>query len=298
VQPGTEKKVTVDASWVDSTTGYIWFRTRNLQGNYHWLRQNSVGRIYEWQNRQWYRLGAGPGYPWTMTVDESGTHGSIPCSNGARLEVVSRAEALTVAAGQFSTIHIRYSTSCADVGVTDEWFARGVGLVKRAETSFAGPIFWELRSAKISGRQIGGQQALPAVKTLVEMGQPDYWENHMPGFGTRPTEGPEITIRTTIHSFTSNDAVVNFTDYNTWDITVTDPSGNVVWSNPKNRAMAPQGGVNRTYTAAGEVVDHTFRFPFGTAQGTYQVKAKLLHSSRTSPAIPEVTTSFTYGWAF
>src|SRR5687768_16852237 len=70
VQPGTEKKVTVDASWVDSTTGFIWFRTRNLQGNYHWLRQTSVGRVYEWQNRQWYRLGAGPGYPWSMTVDE------------------------------------------------------------------------------------------------------------------------------------------------------------------------------------------------------------------------------------
>jgi hypothetical protein len=287
-------QVTVDASWVQPTNGNIYFRIRNYNGDFHWLRQTSTSRIYEYQDRQWYRLGAGPGFPWQMTVDTSGTHGGLPCSDGAQLEVVSRGERVTVPAGTFtSVIHIRFRTQCRDAGVTDEWFARGVGLIKRSESNIAGARTSELQYAKITDRTYG--QATPAARVTVSVDglQADYYENHMPGPGPRPTEGPEIKFQTTIKPTGSQAVTLNFVDFNTWDVQIFDPSGNVVWSNPKLRAQAPAGGVNRTIPVAGLKTEQTLRLPFGSAQGRYRVVAKLLQSN-----IPAVEKSFTYGWAF
>src|SRR5437660_467968 len=49
----TEAKV--DARWLDATTGYAWYRIRSFNGDMHWIRQTSTGRIYEWGNKPWYR---------------------------------------------------------------------------------------------------------------------------------------------------------------------------------------------------------------------------------------------------
>src|SRR4051812_41467310 len=87
---GSPINVKIDATYVSPTTGYLYFRFRGLNGDLHWLRQNSAGRIYEWGNYQWYRLGAGPGFPWTMDIDASAGHGAVACADGATLEVVSR----------------------------------------------------------------------------------------------------------------------------------------------------------------------------------------------------------------
>lgn len=292
---GTQK-ATVDASWVDATTGYIWFRTRSYNGNYHWLRQTSISRIYEFSNRQWYRLGAGPGYPWGVALDASGTHGGAPCYDGSTAEVVSRNEQVTVPAGTFSTIHVSYRNQCADAGITDEWFAKGVGLVKRAEQSIGGPRYLELTGAKISGRTIGlGSSTTPPVRVVVQMPQRDFYENHMPGPGPRPTQGPEITVQAIVHPTTSRDVTVNFPDYNMWDVSVTNPDGTVVWQGPRIMAPTPVGGVNKVIPVAGLTADHKFRMAFGAKQGTYTVKVKFLGNGAT---YPEQTTTFTMGWAF
>jgi hypothetical protein len=143
--------VTVDESWVSPVTGQIWFRLREYNGDSHWLMQSAAGRVFEWPARQWYRFGAAAGSSWTMSI---APRDSIPCSNGARLEVVSRNETLKVPAGTFSTIHIRYSSSCRDAGITDEWFARGVGLVQRSQRSGKDPVVIMLERAVISGRSV------------------------------------------------------------------------------------------------------------------------------------------------
>lgn len=291
------KVVKIDDRWVSPASGYVYFRFRNFNGNYHWLtRAPGTGWVGEYATGWWYNFDARINASWKLTLDESGTHGSLPCSNGALLQVVSRSETVTVPAGRFSAIHFQWRTTCFDAGITDEWFAPGVGLVKRSSQTIGGPRSWELVTAKIDGRTIGGQPASARILSSVAMGQADYWENHMPGPGPRPTEGPEIKISVTLKPADGRDTSINTPDLNIWDVTVYDAAGNAVWSNPKSRAVARPQGYDHPVAGAGWTVDHTFRFPYGTAQGTYTVKAKCL---ATKPqTFTEVRTSFTYGWAF
>lgn len=281
--------VYIDAMWTSPSTGNVWFRMRGYNGDWTWVHQTAYGRVYEWSNRLWYRLHVGAGTRWYMSVNESATTGVIPCSNGARLEMVGT-EQVTVPAGTFTAKHIRFRTSCADAGTTDEWFVRGIGCVKRVEQSFAGPRTTSLVWATISGQTFGSPQV---VTTSVSTDQPDYWENHMPGPGPRPTLGPEITITATIAPTSGQPTVLNFQDFNIWRITVQDANGSVVWSGPFIRAMAPPGGVNRDVPASGLDTEFPIQFPYGTAAGIYTVRAQLLQ-----PNVPEVTTTFDYGWAY
>jgi hypothetical protein len=291
----TTKTVSVDASYFESTSGTLWFRMRGYNGDYHWLRYTSIGRVYEWRSRQWYRLGAAPGYKWTMSILDDAAHGAIECSQGAKLEVVSRNESVTVPAGTFSTIHIRFATACNDAGITDEWFAQGVGLVRRETETIGGPAVWALDHATISGKAIGGGAATNAVDISVATDQSSYYEDHMPTIGTPQRSGATVKITARIVPQSGRDTTLNFTDFNTWNVEIVDASGNVVWSNPKLRAMAPAGGVNRQIPGAGESYDFSAQLPYGTAQGTYTVRATLLLSNnRPAP----VTTTFDYDWTF
>ncbi|HVY61612.1 MAG TPA: hypothetical protein VHF22_08165 [Planctomycetota bacterium] len=287
----TPPETKIDARWFDARTGYVWYRIRNFNGDLHWIRQTSIGRIYEWGNKPWYRLGAGPGFPWIMDMGA----GAIACSDGARLEVVSRSEQVTVAAGTFAALHIQWTTQCRDAGITDEWFVKGIGLVKRVEETIAGPRTTELQYAKI-GRKQYGSKAQPGspIAIAVSTDQPSYYENHMPGPGPRPTQGPTITVSATMTPTSGQDATVNTPDFNVWLVTIADASGNVVYSSPQMKARAPAGGVNHTVKAAGDVATFTVNLPYGTAQGTYTVTA---HSFVVG-APQDVKATFDYGWAF
>lgn len=123
------------------------FKLNNYNGQAHLVR-NSNGMVQEYPNYLWYLLNAEFGQTWIMRINTT-VPGVIPCTDGAVLTVVSRNETVTVPAGSFSTVHIRFQNNCADVGITDEWFAPGVGMVKRVETSFTGPIVTELLRAII-----------------------------------------------------------------------------------------------------------------------------------------------------
>lgn len=140
-------QVTVSVDQAQTLSGARWYRLRGFNGASHWVRQTAAGRIYAGSNATWYRFDAAVGAGWTFRV----TGGAIPGSNGARVEVVSTSESVTVPAGTFTTIHLRWRAQAVDAGITDEWFARGVGLVKRTETSIAGPRTMSLLRATVSG---------------------------------------------------------------------------------------------------------------------------------------------------
>lgn len=158
---GAEQTIDIDST--RAVSGVRNYRLRGFNGASHWIRQTTTGRVYAGTTRLWYRFDGAVGTTWTFAVAGS----SIPGSNGARVQVVSRDESLTVPAGTFSTVHLRWRASgVADAGVTDEWFARGVGLVKRTEQSFAGPRSRVLVRATISGAAIpsgGGGGIIPAI---------------------------------------------------------------------------------------------------------------------------------------
>lgn len=102
----------------------------------------------------WYLLGAAPGTAWELTLAELPTLGPIPgCISGSKLVLASRNETVRVPAGVFgNVVRLDVSAPCADAGITREWFAPGVGLVRREETSIAGPVISELVRATVGGR--------------------------------------------------------------------------------------------------------------------------------------------------
>lgn len=102
----------------------------------------------------WYRLGAAVGTSWELQLVELPTMGPVRgCIGGSKLVIAARNEAVTVPAGHFRhVVRVDFQPPCADAGITSEWFAPGVGLIRRVESSFAGPIVSELEQAVISGR--------------------------------------------------------------------------------------------------------------------------------------------------
>jgi hypothetical protein len=96
----------------------------------------------------WYRLGASTGTEWILASPEN----SDPCIDGVRAVLASHEEFVQVPAGEFSdAVRVDYEPRCMDAGLISEWFAAGVGLVKRTEESIAGPIESVLLASQVGG---------------------------------------------------------------------------------------------------------------------------------------------------
>ncbi len=122
----------------------------------------------------WYEFGGRVGRTWTMDL----APGDSPtCEDGASLRIGARDEVVMVPAGQFKqVIRIDFMTKCADAGITREWFAPGVGLIRREETSIAGPVISELVYAEL------GEKVLPSstYSTTLQLSSSRYVNNLMP----------------------------------------------------------------------------------------------------------------------
>lgn len=105
----------------------------------------------------WYRFGAEVGESWVMRI---GPGGSADCEDGVTLTMAAKDEVVSVPAGEFrDVIRIdRQRLLCADAGIVSEWFAPGVGLIRRVEESIAGPVTSELTEAHL------GDQHWPASR--------------------------------------------------------------------------------------------------------------------------------------
>lgn len=145
-------QVQMGVDQVGTAGGTRYYRLRNYNGPSHWIRQTAAGGVYGGASATWYRFDAAPGQYWTFRVAGGGT---VPGSNGARVTMLGQ-ESVTVPAGTFQAVRLRWRAQAQDAGITDEWFARGVGLIKRTETSLAGPRTLVLVQATISGQLIAG----------------------------------------------------------------------------------------------------------------------------------------------
>ncbi len=122
----------------------------------------------------WYEFGGRVGRSWVM---ELAPGDSSRCEDGASLRIGARDEVVKVPAGEFKQVmRIDFMTKCADAGITREWFAPGVGLIRREETSFAGPVVSELVYAEL------GERVLPSsgYSTTLQLSSSGYVNNLMP----------------------------------------------------------------------------------------------------------------------
>jgi hypothetical protein len=126
----------------------------------------------------WYQLGARPGTTWQLEWAPSPIMMPVVgCISGSKLELVARDETVRVPAGEFrGVVHVAFYAPCTDAGITEEWFAPGVGLVRRNETTVAGPVTSELVEAEL------GPVVLPLLPyaTTLSLAAPNYVNNLMP----------------------------------------------------------------------------------------------------------------------
>lgn len=181
----------------------------------------------------WYMLGAPVGTTWQLQLAPSPTAGPLgDCVDGSRLVVASRNEVVKVPAGEFTrVVRIDFRSHCVDAGITSEWFAPGVGLVRREETSIAGPVVSELVQAELGG------VALPRAvySTTLSLDSPRYVNNLMPpvGAGAAPTVRGTFAVR----NFTDVPVELTFSGCQSASVVVENEAGEVVV-----KAHADDGG--------------------------------------------------------
>jgi len=163
--------------------------------------------VFEWPRNAhwlnlWYKLGAAVGTKWHFVHE-----GGMPCNSPLLATLVSRTDTVTVPAGTFAhCVKVVYSEhGCADAGMTAEWFAPGVGLVKRVDTSIAGPMETVLVEARVDGHMYPRDRLLDGLGVLVKSDAPVYTNNLMPPVVALPVLEADLIV------FNFGDQPVTFT---------------------------------------------------------------------------------------
>jgi hypothetical protein len=155
---------------------------RYFPGAPHSVRSDPFGTVTErsdgFRDHLWYLLGAPVGTSWTIQLAPSPLASPLPdCIAGAKVTLASRGETLSVPAGEFDrVVRVDWASACADAGIASEWFAPGVGLIRRDELSFAGIVTSELVRAELEG----GPLPRAGYVTALSLDRPLYHYNLMP----------------------------------------------------------------------------------------------------------------------
>lgn len=135
-----------------------------------------------------------------------------------------------------SGLVVRYTPGlCADAGLVEEIFAAGVGLVRRVETTIAGPREWNLVFASINGTFIAG----PEVSFSLAIDRPVYFADFMPPVDPARAV-PALQARLTIRNTSALPLSLVFNSGQQYDLAIRDESGRQVflWSEGKFFTLA------------------------------------------------------------
>jgi len=129
----------------------------------------------------WYPFDAPVGTRWDIRLAPILLATPFPdCVTGAKLVLASRGEALRVQAAEYlNVVRVDWASPCVEAGMTSEWFAPGVGLIRRDEASLAGPVSSKLVRVDLRS------DALPRVSYATTLGLETvrYTSNLMPPIG-------------------------------------------------------------------------------------------------------------------
>jgi len=211
----------------------------------------------------WYRLGGAPGTSWELQLVELPTMGPVRgCISGSKLVVASRTETVTVPAGQFrNVVRVDFQPPCADAGITSEWFAPGVGLVRRVESSFAGPIVSELEQAVIGGLPFPA----PAYTTSLSLASPLAIHDLMP-----PVDAGSSAVLRGVFTVANRTAVpleLVFTGCVSATVEVVDENGRTVLSGRADDGGCCACDVVRRLVLVHDALVLPFSLPLRDAQG-------------------------------
>jgi len=171
---------------VTAANGRAYFALSGYFGLRRLVRAPLPGAVSEYNpdgtyDNLWYLLGAPVGTTWVLQLEPLPVLSPVAdCISGSKAILASRTERVKVPAGEFAdVVRVDYRSPCVDAGLTSEWFAPGVGLVRRAEISFAGSVVSELVQAEV------GDLILPRLpySTSLALDSPAYINNLMPPVG-------------------------------------------------------------------------------------------------------------------
>jgi len=192
-----------------------------------WLRVDDAGALWHYdpqtrQERRWYAFQTAEGQGYETSID--------PCSPAAR--VSSRAFRYQGPLGSFdNALQIAYPPGgCADAGLTEEIFAPGIGLLRRTETTIAGPRAFELAYALIgNATEHGGSQ----VAFVLSLDQSLY---------TASGGVPQMSARLTLRNSAAEPLVLRFASGQIYDLAIKNERGDTLlrWSDGKGFTQALQ----------------------------------------------------------
>jgi hypothetical protein len=159
-----EEARTISVQSIDKINGRDYFNV-SWFGRVVKLRPETGGSIVEYDpsssaERPWLSLGLPVGNTFPTAIDRCAATGRI----------VARDARVTGPAGTFANVvHVGFQGPCADAGPTSQFYAPEIGLVRAEETSFAGPVVFELvyfrtASAAGSGPEISFSMGLSAPR--------------------------------------------------------------------------------------------------------------------------------------
>jgi len=143
-----------------------------------------------------------------------------PCSTTGT--IAARDASVNTAAGQFNNVvQVRFQGSCADAGTVQQSYAPYIGLVQDEETSFAGPLVYELAYYHV-GTSTGGVQE---TSFTVSTDSPQY-----PVAGT-------LQARLTLRSTSLVPIPMHFPSGQSFEFKILNDKGEVVYLWSKGRAF-------------------------------------------------------------
>jgi DNA-binding beta-propeller fold protein YncE len=152
---------------IDRTTTYQgdeYYLMRGYNGNAHWVKQPTLGTVTSNVANRWYRFNAQAGERWTFQVNGD----SVSGSNGSTLRISARRQRVRTPAGIYECLRIHWDHGAN--GITDEWFAPGIGLVQRRELRNGRQVDLELVRAVISGNVVVDVAPTPTTPASTNRG--------------------------------------------------------------------------------------------------------------------------------
>jgi hypothetical protein len=190
-----------------------------------------------------------------------------PCPDQAGQTQLKRGNHSGPAGPVPDVLEIRYRAfGCADVGAVQEQYAEHLGMLRRIQTSIAGPRTFDLISARVGTLTI---DAAPTARFSVSVG---------------PTAGPgpvSATFRLQVNSPTP--LILSFSSGQEYDLALNDSAGNTIWIWSASRTFL-QALHQRTVT---DEWSETIEIPWpaaaagGLQPGDYTVRATVTASAAT-----------------
>ena len=184
----TSTRVVSVTEQITGTDGLPYFALEGYFGPRRLVRSLRNGTVSELNpggdlNHLWYLLQAPVGAHWTLTLGDPSF--PPPCVGGATVTVASRTDTVRVQAGEFrNVVRLQYSTPCLQTGIQAEWFAPGIGLIKREDVK--GPA---VRTLELVAANLGNPLLpRPAYGASLFLDRPLYVQNLM------PTTNPELAL--------------------------------------------------------------------------------------------------------